>query len=162
MPAPYAEHIGREDPVAALRTSLADYRALLPRIPADRWSTPWSPGKWTLGQLMLHVAQWEMIFGLRIRCALSVPDYHLQSMEQDPFVDLESPAVDGPTAAAVFQAVRSMNLALSASLTPAQRALTVQHPTRGRIDVNDLLVTLAGHPIHHFKQMQQALGGQAR
>lgn len=159
MAAPYSEHVGSQDPVVALRTSLAEYRALLPRIPAGRWSTPWAPGKWTLAQLMLHVTQWEMIFGLRVRCALSVPDYHIQPMDQDPFVDLESKAVDGPTAGAAFEAVRAMNLALAASLTPTERAITAQHPTRGLIDVNDLLFTLAGHPIHHFKQMRQAVGG---
>jgi hypothetical protein len=31
----------------------------------------------------------------------------------------------------------------------------VQHATRGTIDVNDLLTTLAGHAIHHLKQLQQ-------
>jgi hypothetical protein len=62
--------------------------------------------------------------------------------------------VDGPTAFAAFEGVRRMNLALAASLSPAQRATIVMHPERGEIDVNDLLVTLAGHGVHHLKQLE--------
>jgi hypothetical protein len=154
MPTPYGEHLEGRDPVDALRTSLADYRTLISRLAPDQWSRPWSPGKWTVAQVVLHVAQWEMIFGVRVRCGLTIPHFTVQPMNQDPFVDLESPAVDGPTAAAALLAMKQMNLALAASLTPAQRAIAVTHPERGQIDVNDMLVTLAGHGIHHLKQLQ--------
>jgi hypothetical protein len=154
MPTPYGEHLEGRDPVEALRTSLSDYRTLFSRLTPDQWSRPWSPGKWTVGQVVLHVAQWEMIFGVRVRCGLTIPNFTVQPMNQDPFVDLESKAVDGPTAAAALLAMRQMNLALAASLTAAERAIVVNHPERGPIDVNDMLVTLAGHGLHHLKQLQ--------
>jgi hypothetical protein len=158
MPTPYAEHVGDWDPVDVLRTSLDEYRLLLPRISADAWRRPWAPGKWTIAQVVLHVAQWEIILGVRLRCAVALPNYTVQPMDQDPFVDVESKAVDGPTAAAGFLGVRQMNLALAASLTPEQRQIVVLHPERGPIDVNDLMVTLAGHAVHHLKQLHQAIG----
>jgi hypothetical protein len=156
--APYGKYVGDRDAVDVLRTSLDDYRAAIARITPAKWAEPWAPGKWTVAQLMLHVVQWEMIFGYRLRCGLSVPDFVVQPLNQDPFVDAESKAVDGPTAAAAFEAVRRMNLAFAASLTPEQRRQPVTSAVRGRIDLEDLLVTLAGHPVHHLKQLQQALG----
>ena len=158
MPTPYAEHVGDWDPVDVLRTSLDEYRSLLPHISADAWPRPWAPGKWTIAQVVLHVAQWEIILGVRLRCAVALPNYTVQPMDQDPFVDVESKAVDGPTAATGFLGVRQMNVALAASLTPEQRQIVVLHPERGPIDVNDLLVTLAGHAVHHLKQLHQAIG----
>ena len=65
----------------------------------------------------------------------------------------EAATVDGPTAFRAFEAMRQMNLALARSLSPADRARAVQHPQRGAIDVESLLLTLAGHPVHHYKQI---------
>jgi len=75
-------------------------------------------------------------------------------MDQDPFMDVEGPRANGPTAWNAFRALRTLHIALAASLTSDQRHKTVEHATRGRLDVNDLLITLAGHPIHHLKQLQ--------
>jgi hypothetical protein len=154
MPTPYAQYVGDADPVTVMRTSLDEFRTLIPKIPPTLWTQPWAPGKWTVAEVMLHIAQWEMIFALRVRCGLSIPDFSIQPMNQDPFIEIEKNAVDGPTAADAFLAVRQMNLALAESLTPEQRKIAVNHPERGRIDVNDMLLTLAGHPVHHLRQLQ--------
>jgi DinB superfamily len=158
MPSPYAEHVGHRDPVDVLRSSLDDYRALVPRIGPGAWARPWAPGKWTVAEIMLHVTQWELIFGVRVRCALAMPPFTLQAMSQDPLLAVESRAVDGPTAAAAFDGVRRLNLALASSLSPDDRRIVAHHPERGAIDVNDLLITLAGHGVHHLKQLQQTIG----
>ena len=153
MPTPYAQHLGGRDPVDVLRTSLADYQSARARIATDAWSTPLGPGKWTLHQVMVHVMQWEMIFGVRLRCALAVPGYVVQPLDQDPFMT-EADALDGATAFMAFDAVRQTHLRLAASLSPDTRRRAVTHPERGTIDVDDLLVTLAGHSVHHLKQIQ--------
>jgi hypothetical protein len=153
MPTPYAEHVGGRDPVHVLRRSLDAYREIAPHL-TSHWDTPWAPGKWTAKQIVLHVAQWEMIFGIRCRCALALPNYVIQPMEPDPFMTLEGPAADGPGAVMAFEAVRGLNLALAGNLTAAQRATRVRHPERGEIDVTDLLVTMAGHSVHHLRQLE--------
>jgi hypothetical protein len=154
MPTPYAEHVGAADPVDVLRSSLDGYRRVIGRLAPSRWDEPWSPGKWTVREVVLHVTQWEMIFGVRLRCGLALPPFTIQPLSQDPFMDIEGPAVDGATAFAAFEGLRRMNIALTASLTPAQRQTPVLHPERGQIDANDLLVTLAGHGVHHLKQLE--------
>jgi len=156
MPTPYAEHLAGEDPVVVLKSSLEHYRAIAPLLTPALWSHRWAAGKWTVQQTLLHVAQWEMIFGVRVRCALGVPDFVVQPLDQDPLMAAEERAVDGPTALAAFDAVRCMNIALASSLSAAQRQTTCRHPERGVITVEDLLVTLAGHPVHHFKQIRDS------
>lgn len=158
MPPPYADQLDGADPVLVLKSSLEDYGSLSPRLTPAVWSRPWAAGKWTVHEIVLHVAQWEMIFGVRVRCALSAPDYVVQPMEQDGLLLAEANAVDGPTALAAFDALRRMNIALASSLSPAQRQTPCRHPQRGVISVEDLLITLAGHPVHHFKQIRECLG----
>jgi len=151
---PYADYVTGKDPLEVLRSTLEGYREVFARHTTATWAAPWAPGKWTAHQVIVHVTQWELIFSTRIRMALAVPGYVVQPMDQDPLLDIEAPAVDAQTAAAAFEGVRRMNIALIAALTPAQRAATVTHPERGVIDIEDLIVTLAGHGAHHLSQLR--------
>jgi hypothetical protein len=58
------------------------------------------------------------------------------------------------TAQAAFESVRAMNIALVGGLSSDVRARAITHPERGTIDINDLIVTMAGHPVHHLGQLQ--------
>jgi hypothetical protein len=155
MATPYAEHVLPRDPVVVLRESYDDYLALARRLTPETWAVALGPGKWTVRQVMVHVAQWEMIFGVRLRFSLGRPGHVVQTFEQDDLM-AEADVVEGPLALAVFDATRRMNIALAESLTSGQRRQHARHPDRGDIDVEDLLVTLAGHGVHHWKQLQGA------
>jgi len=154
MPTPYAEHVAGRNPVEVLRESHAEYRAVVSKFTPTQWSMPWQPGKWTAQQIMVHVMQWEMIMGVRLRLAAGAPDYTVQPAHQDDLMGTEDRAIDGPTAFATFDAVRRANLLFAEALSAEQRAKKVKHPERGVIDVEDILTTIAGHGVHHLKQFK--------
>jgi len=156
MATPYAEYVEGRDPVEVLEASLRAYQGARDRLTPQDWNRPWAEGKWTLRQILVHVAQWEMIFGVRLRCALGVDGFVIAPIDQDDLMR-EADAVDGPTAFATFEAVRRMNLAFARHLSRDERARVVQHAERSAIDVNDLLTTLAGHPVHHLRQMEKVI-----
>jgi hypothetical protein len=151
---PYSNYVEGREPLDVLRETLNGFREVVARNSAQQWSTPWAPGKWTAHQVVVHMTQWELIFSTRIRMAIGQPSYTVQPMEQDLLLNIEAPAVEVKTAAAAFEAVRRMNIDLIGALTPAQRSAKITHPQRGEIDVEDLIVTLAGHGAHHLKQIQ--------
>ena len=155
-PTPYAQYVGDRDPVAVLEESANRYRAVRSKISDAQWQMPLAPGKWTLRQLIVHITQWEMIFGVRVRLGVGIPNYVVQPLDQDPLMH-EADVVDAGTAFNCFEALRAMNLKLAGSLTPEQRRAPVTHPERGQIDVNDLLTTLAGHSVHHLQQLERAV-----
>ncbi len=162
MPTPYAHHVGDRDPVELLTSTLGEYRAAAARLTDASWKQPWEPGKWTLRQIMIHVAQWEMVFGYRLACGVSTPGFEIQPADQDALM-VRTDGIDGPTAFAAFDGARRMNIGLIRPLSSADRALTVKHPEHGTITIDDLIVQMAGHGMHHLKQIQSALGraGQA-
>ena len=139
-----------------LRDSFQEFQALVPRFSAGDWHRTRGAGKWSAHEIMVHIAQWEMIFGVRVRCGVGLPNYVVVPMDQDPLMG-EAAVVDGLMAYTAFCGMRAMNVNLAASLTPDQRKTVVQHPERGPIDVNDLLVTLAGHAVHHLNQLRELL-----
>jgi hypothetical protein len=156
MPAPYARYVGDRDPVELLTSTLEEYRTAAGRLSAAAWNQPWEPSKWTLRQIMVHVTQWEMIFGIRLLCGLSVPDFAIQPIDQDRLMD-RTGRIGGAAAFAAFEGARRMNLGLIQSVSPADRGIAVAHPEYGVITVNDLIVQMAGHGIHHLKQIQSAM-----
>ena len=83
MPVPYAEHVGDRNPVELLTTTLEEYRDAAALLAEASWNQPWAPGKWTMRQVMVHVAQWEMIFGYRVMCAVATPGFTIQMADQD-------------------------------------------------------------------------------
>jgi hypothetical protein len=157
MPVPYSQYVGTRDPVQLLTNTVADYRNAAARLSDASWARQWQPGKWSLREIMVHVAQWEMIFGYRLACAVSMPGFAIQGADQDALMT-RTAGIDGPTALAAFEGARGMNIAFIRSLSAADRAATVKHPEYGTLAANDLIVQMAGHAIHHLKQIQSALG----
>src|SRR6185503_17893139 len=64
------------------------------------------------------------------RAALTTPNYAAQSFDQDKWMARES-GLDGPAALNAFLALAAMNLALFASLSPADRETPLTHPEYG-------------------------------
>ena len=154
MSTPYAAYVEGREPLEILKDTLQKYRDVFARTSPAHWHAPWAPGKWTRHQVLVHVVEWELIFSTRVRMALAIPDYVVQPMDQDPLLAFEAPVVDVATAAAAFEAVRAMNIALIGGLSAEVRARRITHPERGPIDINDLIVTMTGHPVHHLAQIQ--------
>lgn len=154
MATPYAEYVEGREPLDILKDTLQKYRDVFARTSPAQWHAPWGPGKWTRHQVLVHVVQWELIFSTRVRMALAIPGYIVQPTDQDPLLEFEAPVVDVATASAAFEALRAMNIALIGGLSEEVRARRITHPERGSIDINDLIVTMTGHPVHHLAQIQ--------
>lgn len=160
MPVPYAEYVGERNPVELLTTTLEEYRDAAALLAEASWNQPWAPGKWTMRQVMVHVAQWEMIFGYRVMCAVASPGFTIQMADQDALLT-HTVSVDGATAFAAFDGSRRLNIGVIQSLSSADRSTIVTHPEYGPLSVNDLITQMAGHGIHHLKQIREALGPKA-
>jgi len=151
---PYAGDLGDRDPVTSLRETPDQYLALLDAWTPERFERPYAPGKWTARQVLIHLAQAELMIQPRVRLALTSSDYVVQPFEQDDLLALE-PSVDAHTALSAYRALRQFGLPLFESLTPAQLATTCRHPQMGPLDVRWFLVMLAGHELRHLRQLER-------
>lgn len=151
---PYAPDLGDRDPVASLATTPDQYEALLTGWTPGQFERPYAPGKWTARQVLIHLAQAELMIQPRLRLALTAPDYVVQPFEQDDVLALE-PDVDAKTALGMYRSLRQFSLPMIRSLTPAQLAVTCTHPQAGTLDVRWFLVMLAGHELRHLRQLQR-------
>jgi uncharacterized damage-inducible protein DinB len=151
---PYAGDLADREPIAALGEAASTIEALTSAFDAAAWQRRYAPGKWTSREILVHLAQIEMVFGMRVRYALSTGDYVVQVFDQDPFMAVEAAAIDAATARAAFLSVRAMNLQLFRSLTTEQRQTRFVHPERGEMTVIELIAYLAGHDWRHIGQLK--------
>ena len=151
---PYAGDLAGDDPVKSLAETPDRYLALLDGwTPAD-FERCYAPGKWTARQVLIHLAQAELMIQPRIRLALTSKNYVVQPFEQDDVLALEE-AADARSALEMYLGLRRFALPLIRSLTPEQLGVTCTHPQMGALNVRWVLVMLAGHELRHLRQLQQ-------
>jgi len=151
---PYAADLGSADPLKALAETPRKIRSMLDRWSARQWERSYAPGKWSARRILVHLAQAELALTTRVRFAASQKGYVAQPFDQDAWLLLDDHA-DGPTALDAYTALRRFNLAMFKGMTPAQRRHPFTHPEFGRLTPDWVAAQLAGHDIHHLKQLKQ-------
>jgi DinB superfamily len=151
---PYAADLGSADPLKALGETPRKIRTLLGKWSAKQWERTYAPGKWSARRILIHLAQAELALTTRVRFAASQDGYVAQPFDQDAWLLLDDHA-DGPTALDAYTALRRLNLAMFKGMTPAQRKRAFTHPEYGKLTSEWVAAQLAGHDIHHLKQLKQ-------
>ena len=151
---PYTEDLAGRDPIDAFRDTLARFRALVGAWSPSDFDRGYAPGKWSARQILVHLAQIELGLGTRARLALTTPGYVAQPFDQDRWMAREG-TLGAREALDALLAIGAMNAAFFASLSPADRALTFSHPEYGAISIDWLLHQMAGHQIHHLRQLER-------
>ena len=150
---PYTADLADRDPIAAMRDTPARVAVVARAWTPGDFERSLAPGKWSARQILIHLAQTELALGTRARMALTTPGYAAQAFDQDTWMSRES-MLDGRTALDAFVAMAAMNAAFFASLTDADRAATLSHPEYGSLTVDWIIHQMAGHQIHHLKQLE--------
>jgi hypothetical protein len=151
---PYASDLGSTDPLKALADTPNKIRKVVEKWSARQWERSYAPGKWSARRILIHLAQAELALTTRVRFGASQKGYVAQSFDQDAWLVLDDHA-DGPTALDAYTALRRLNLAMFKGMTPAQRKRTFTHPEFGKLTPQWVAAQLAGHDIHHLKQLKQ-------
>jgi DinB superfamily len=153
-PNPYAEDLAGRNAMEAFGETAERIRALVERWPVGLMERSYAPGKWTARQIVVHLAQTELALTTRVRYALTQTDYQAQPFEQDDWIALDD-ATDAKTALDAYTSLRRFNAAMFRRLSPEQMALTFRHPDLGLLTVGWVLEQIAGHDLHHLKQLEQ-------
>jgi hypothetical protein len=119
---------------------------------ADDFERSYAPGKWSARLILIHLAQTELALSTRARFALAEPGYNAQPFEQDDWLSIDA-GTDARTALAAYTALRALNLAMWKRLTPEQLNREFSHPEYGALTVGWIVAQMAGHDIHHLKQL---------
>ncbi len=116
------------------------------------------PDKWSVTEVIAHLADSEMVVGWRLRSILGAPGTPIQAYDQDAWAKEGNYGKrDARKSLEQFRVLREMNLALVKSLTPEQKKRFGMHAERGEESIDRLVLMMAGHDINHTEQVEQIL-----
>jgi hypothetical protein len=120
-----------------------------------------APNKWSIGEILAHLADAEIVIAWRVRSILGAPGTAIQAFDQESWVvaghyDKRNPS----ESVAQFGAVRAANLALYKSLTAEQWKQYGIHSERGQESIEHIVRMMAGHDLNHLKQIEAILAGK--
>src|SRR5580658_6718556 len=108
-----------DDPIKVQSTTPKKLARLIKGIPIAKLRKRPAPGKWSVAEILAHLADVEIVVGWRMRSILGTPGTPIQAFDQDAWVasghyDKRDPR----ESVELHRVVRNANLALLKSLTP--------------------------------------------
>ena len=154
-------HLAGREPLALLAAAPARLAALLATVPPALFARRPSPGKWSIQEIVAHLADDELVGAYRIRLILSAPGTEIQAFDQDRWAETGRYAATEPwRTLELFRVLREANLELWHRLTPAEWERAGVHAERGVESIRDIAQYYAGHDLNHFAQIERILGAR--
>ena len=149
-------YLGSRDPVGVLRVTPGQLGRLLTGASRTVLAARPSVGKWSVVEIVAHLADAELAFSWRIRNAIASPGAALSWWDEAVWAErLGYQAIPWRSSVGSFKALRFANLALLRSLPPASwDACYGTHATRGRQSVRDFVTLEAAHDLNHLRQIR--------
>jgi hypothetical protein len=153
------ELLGDRQPLEVLSELLPWLERRLDETPEAALRRPEAPGKWSVVEIVQHLADSDLVFGFRSRMILSEDRPALQGYDQDKWASLFGYAgVSSESALAQLAALRAANLAVLRRLGPAELGRVGMHTERGAESLGHLLKLMAAHDLVHRRQIERVLG----
>ena len=117
-----------------------------------------APDKWSVTEILAHLADVEIVIGWRMRSILGAPGSEVQAYDQDAWNTCLHYDKRDPRKDLVQQRIlREANLALLKTLTPDQWKQFGIHSERGQESIEHIVKMIAGHDLNHIQQIERAL-----
>ncbi len=150
------ELLGDQDPLAVLRETPNQLERFIQTTPRHVLARPEAPGKWSMGHVLAHLADSDLVWGWRLRLILAQDRPPLTGYDQDKWADrLGYGDIDPGDAVAMFSTLRKGNLRLVGRATPEDLQRVGVHVERGEESLAHQLKLYAGHDILHLNQLQR-------
>lgn len=154
--------LGPRDPIPVLGELLPWLAGRTGGVTDSVLRKPEAPGKWSVIEVIQHLADSDLVAGFRTRMVLSEDRPALQGYDQDRWArEFRYRDVSLEQALDQLRGLRISNLHLWKGLNPAQLERVGQHSERGAESVGHLLRLMAAHDLVHRRQIDRILSSTA-
>ncbi|NOT34552.1 MAG: DUF664 domain-containing protein [Candidatus Eisenbacteria bacterium] len=142
------------EPLDVLRATAAALRTGIDGMTPEQRATPEAPGKWSVLQLLQHLADSEVVGAYRFRLVLSQERPPLIGYDQDHWTSrLHVGDTDAEEVLSRFTLLRASTLRVLESLSTAELQRVGLHEERGEESIARMMDLYAGHDVVHLKQL---------
>jgi hypothetical protein len=129
--------------------------AALKQFPSEMWQYKPGPERWSIHEIMVHLADSEANSYIRCRRFIAEPGAAVMAYDENRWADLLNyHGQDPEEALELFGLLRRMSHRLIKELPDAAWSNTVDHPENGIMTMDDWLSIYANHVPDHIRQMR--------
>jgi uncharacterized damage-inducible protein DinB len=119
--------------------------------------------KWSAREIICHLADCEIVYGMRYRKILAEPGTALVAFDQERWAEgLQYRTQDLRSTLESFTALRAQHLKWLKSLKPEAWGRAGAHPEYGTLSLRQLVTHLADHDRNHTAQIERIATERAR
>src|SRR5437762_10140428 len=153
---PYAKFLDGKPPLDVIAKTPATLQSLVMKTDSAKLTRQPAPGKWSVREILCHLADCELVFGFRLRQTAAENNPTIQPFDQDQWAK-DYTKMDASQALSVFSALRDWNTAFIRAAGPSAMHRKTTHPERGEMTFATIVETMGGHDINHLKQVEALL-----
>lgn len=152
---PYSEFVGSHDPFLVLDSTPQRISDLCAGLSETQLATSIEAGKWSIHQIVAHLADCELVFQHRARMMLFEDNPTLVAFNQDVWVNgwqREKERFDQTLER--LRVLRESTVRLFRNTPEHELRRYGTHTERGVQVVGDYIVMIAGHDVNHLSQIE--------
>jgi hypothetical protein len=147
-------YVHGKDPLRIQKETAKKLQKLTKPLSKKQLVRPPAPGKWSIAQILAHLADAELVGGWRMRSILANNGTSLQPFDQDAWAETLGYSRRDPKASLeMFRVLREHNLKLLQSVPKNLWENYGMHQERGKETISHIVRMFAGHDLNHLGQI---------
>lgn len=149
-------HSQGKDPLRLQQAAPKKFAALTKGLSKKQLSRRPAPGKWSIREILAHMADAELVIGYRLRLILASNGTAIQAFNQDAWAETFGYVrCDPKVSLETFRTLRESNLRMLSSVPNGTWKNYGEHSERGRETVEHIVKMIAGHDLNHLQQVER-------
>jgi uncharacterized damage-inducible protein DinB len=150
-----------KDPLKVQRSTAKRLHKIIKPLSKKELKRRPAPGKWSIAEILAHLADAELVAGWRLRSILSGDGVAIQAFDQETWAKTFSYGDrDADESLRAFKLLRELNLSLLKSVPRKLWENHGMHAERGKETVIHMVTLYAGHDVNHIRQVEQIVKGK--
>jgi hypothetical protein len=156
-------NLGSQDAMKVLKTTPQKIKKIISGAKKKTLYQRPEPGKWSIAEIVAHLAETELVLGWRYRSAAEKNGVAIQPFDQDAWAaNSRYQKSDVKVMLEMFSVIRAANLRFLAGLPKEKLNNVGLHQERGVESILHIANLEAGHDLNHVKQIVKILKKQLR
>jgi hypothetical protein len=149
-------HIDGKDPLKVQKSTAKKLDKLTRRLSKKEIRRRPAPGKWSIAEILAHLADAEVVGSWRIRQILGADGTPIQAYDQNVWAEtFRYKDRDPRESLRLFRVLRENNLLLLKSVPRKLWENHGMHAERGKETVAQIVRMFAGHDLNHLQQIEK-------
>lgn len=149
-------HIEGKDPLRVQQETAKRLQKLIKPLSKKQLTQPPEPGKWSIAQILAHLADAELVGGWRYRSIAGQNGAPVQAYNQEVWAEIFDYSNSDPKVSLeTFRQLRESNLRLLKTLPKNLWENYGMHEERGKESISHLVGMFAGHDLNHLAQIEK-------